>query len=110
MSSVAIRHIPITAGSQYAIEVSYVGAPPHGAGQGQGYWLGAGGSMDYYPGGGLYASNDGDLWFSESGPNDYNDQFFQTWVEPVPEPATFGLLTLAVLGVALPMNPQGKAR
>lgn len=94
-----LQVIPVAAGSQYAIVASYVGAPPHGAGQAQGYWLGANGTtMDYYPGGGLYASNDGALWFSESGPNNYNDQFFQTWVEPVPEPGTMVLLLLAVLG------------
>jgi len=100
--------IPMTAGTQYAIVASYVGAPPPGAGQDQGDWAGAGGNTDAYPGGGLYASNDGNLWFSESGPNDYNDQFFQTWVEPVPEPATLGLLTLAVLGVPLAVRKRAR--
>lgn len=45
--------IAITAGVQYAIVLSYEGAPPAGAGQGQGSW--SGGTGDQYAGGQLLA-------------------------------------------------------
>lgn len=91
--------IPITAGSQYAIVANYVGAPPHGPGNVQGGWGGAGGATDYYPGGGLFASNDEVQWEPGSGPGYYDDQHFETWVV-VPEPPAFAFGALAALGVA----------
>ena len=45
--------VPMTAGTQYAIVVSYLGAPPVGPGQAEGDWRGTAGATDYYPGGEL---------------------------------------------------------
>lgn len=78
--------IPMTAGIQYAIAVDYVGAPPPGAGHGQGTWYGANGDIDYYPAGYMIAFN-GQNWVQGSG-----DLLFQTYVQIVPEPATMVLL------------------
>jgi hypothetical protein len=73
--------IAITTGEQYAIVVSYDGAPPPGAGQGQGLWRSASG--DVYPGGFLFGSPmDGLAWERWS---DF-DAHFQTWVVPEPTP------------------------
>jgi len=55
--------------------VSYIGAPPIGAGQGQGIWLGSTGNT--YPGGNGYSSiSDGFTW-SEGENKDFH---FQTYV------------------------------
>ena len=95
------QFVPVTAGSQYAIVVSYAGAPPAGYGQGEGDWTGAAGDTDYYPAGGLFASNDGESWIAISSQNYFFDQHFQTYVEPVPEPSTGWLLGLIMFAVAL---------
>ena len=75
------------AGATYAIVVSYAGAPAPGAGQGLGHWVGRG---DVYPGGLQMASVDGVDWPFVSYPQ--FDYHFRTFVAPVPEPATLGLL------------------
>lgn len=67
-----------TAGVQYAIVVSYEGAPPPGGGQGQGIWHGATG--DPYAGGQLLLSVDGSSWFAAPDA----DVHFVTYVLPLP--------------------------
>ena len=81
--------IPMTAGVQYAIVVDYVGAPPPGAGHGQGAWEEAYG-MDYYPAGSPVEFN-GNNWVQDSS----GDLLFQTFVQTVPEPSTTALLAAA---------------
>jgi len=81
----------VTAGDHYAITVNYIGAPPIGAGSGQGHLRGSLG--DAYSGGASLGSVDGSSWSladTESG----GDIFFQTYVESstVPEPSAFLLL------------------
>ena len=72
------QSIPQVAGVQYAIVVSYLGAPPPGPGQGQGSWGGATG--DAYSGGALVISfNGGASWVVES--PDF-DLHFQTFINP----------------------------
>ncbi len=67
--------IHITAEMQYAIVVSYRGAPPAGAGQGKGIWLGSTGNT--YSGGSGYSSiSDGFTWSEEES----EDLHFQTYV------------------------------
>ncbi len=68
------QEISIVAGKQYAIVVSYQGAPPPGAGQFQGIWRGASGNL--YTAGDLYSSVDGSSWFSYPG----SDVHFQTYL------------------------------
>jgi hypothetical protein len=71
--------IAISAGTQYAIVVSYEGAPDPGPLQTQGMWLGATG--DLYPLGDLYFSRDnGSTWFGDPG----FDVHFQTYVQTSP--------------------------
>ncbi len=69
--------IPVVAGVQYAIVVSYVNAPPPGAGNFQGIWSGATG--DVYKGGEMLAF-DGNSWIY--GGSGY-DVHFQTYVIPI---------------------------
>lgn len=60
---------------QYAIVVSYKGAPQAGAGKGQGIWLGS--TENPYPGGKVYTSiSDGFIWSEEEN----EDLHFQTYV------------------------------
>jgi len=78
--------IPQITGTQYAIVVSFLGAPPEGPGHGVGTWFGSGG----YGGGMLVASDDGGITW----PNAFVDfdQHFVTHVNTVPEPGVFLLL------------------
>ena len=64
----------VTAGTQYAIAVSYVGAPPPGAGKGQGFWVGANGGG--YAAGSMFSSSDASHWSALSA----GDLFFRTYV------------------------------
>lgn len=60
------QRIIMTAGNQYAIVLSYEGAPPPGPGQTQGIWAGAAG--DGYPLGDAFASqSDGVTWSASLG-------------------------------------------
>ena len=79
------------AGEQYAIVVSFLGAPPPGPGQGLGHWRGSVG----YPGGAALASIDGSRWFSDIA----SDANFQTYVAPIPEPSTLLLVLTGSLAV-----------
>lgn len=77
------QEIPVVAGQQYAIVVSYRGSEP-GAGQALGFWYGATG--DPYPGGRMFAgqcpsySYTG-FWYVSTGWASY-DLHFRTYVEP----------------------------
>jgi hypothetical protein len=74
------QKIHIDAGVQYAIVVSYMGAPPAGARQGQGIWLGSTGNT--YPGGSAYSSiSDGITW-SEFENEDLHFQTYVTYDHP----------------------------
>jgi serine/threonine protein kinase len=65
-------------GTQYAIVVNYEGAPPAGAGKGQGIWSGAIG--DKYPYGDMFLSSDNGLsWVAYETNN--HDVHFRTYVE-----------------------------
>ncbi len=65
----------VTSGEQYAIVATYLDAPPHGGGQGQGDWGGAQGNP--YSGGTFFFSNDEVSWrMTDSG-----DLHFQTYVD-----------------------------
>src|SRR6202035_4032791 len=81
--------------------VNYIGAPPLGAGEGQGYWLGATGNP--YPGGAAFASVDGNTWVEDaSSPGvSLGDLFFQTYVSPTaaPEPSSFSLFVLGIFAL-----------
>lgn len=83
------------AGTTYAIVVSYAGAPPAGAGQGLGHWVGG---ADVYDGGFNLASRDGIDWSWPHNPD--SDLHFQTLVTPIPEPGTLVLLGTGVMGLA----------
>jgi hypothetical protein len=76
--------IRVTAGTQYAIVVNYLGAPPEGAGNALGAWTGATG--DEYPRGNeVYSADHGASWSSYSSQG--FDLHFQTFVEDVPTSA-----------------------
>ncbi len=66
------------AGVQYAIVVSYLDAPPAGAGQACGAWYGTNGNK--FPKGEYFHSIDGESWFL-AGLNNF-DLHFQTYVIP----------------------------
>jgi hypothetical protein len=66
--------IPITAGTQYAIVVSYPTAPQPGGGQGKGNWSGATGNP--YPGGEHLAYSGSSWMYVGSG----YDLHFKTYV------------------------------
>lgn len=77
------RAVPISAGTQYAIVVSYEAAPEPGAHQAQGVWTGATG--DLYPFGSHYASLDnGATWFADPTSGDLH---FRTHVHSLPTAA-----------------------
>jgi hypothetical protein len=75
--------IPITSGTQYAIAVNYIGAPPPGPGQGQGFWVGTTGNG--YPRGAAFVSSDGNSWAAMD-TSIGADLFFQTYVNPASAP------------------------
>lgn len=93
----------IESGTQYAIAVNYIGAPPIGPGAGQGFWVGATGNP--YSGGAAFASVDGNKWFEEdSSPGvPVGDLFFQTYVTPaaVLEPSSLTLITVGMFALLL---------
>ena len=95
--------IAIESGTQYAIAVNYIGAPPLGPGAGQGLWVGATGNP--YPGGAAFASVDGNKWVEDdSSPGvPVGDLFFQTYVTPaaVPEPSSLTLFTMGIFALFL---------
>ena len=66
------------AGTQYAIVVNYVDAPPAGVGHGLGTWYGSTG--DQYPDGELFYGPEGETWYASSVKN--HDVQFQTYVVP----------------------------
>jgi hypothetical protein len=68
------QQVQVVSGTEYAIVVSYDGAPPPGPGQGQGGWAGATGNA--YPSGALLFSVDGVSWSGEPG----FDAHFRTYV------------------------------
>jgi hypothetical protein len=72
--------IAVTTGVQYAIVVSYEGAPPPGANQEQGIWQGT--TPDQYPGGRLLQSVDGSSWEAAATPE--ADAHFVTYVLALP--------------------------
>ncbi len=76
------QSIPQTAGTQYAIVVNYVGAPPPAEGAEQGTWHGAISTtfQDLYPAGTNFGSFDG--MFTPH-PDVAGDLFFKTFVNPV---------------------------
>ena len=81
------RLIAVTAGTQYAIVVSYDGAPAPGAGQTQGVWVG--GTANPYPSGAPFASIDNGLtWFDVGTPP--GDLVFRTYVQALPAVAADG--------------------
>jgi hypothetical protein len=81
--------IEITAGVQYAIVVSFEGAPPPGPEQVQGVWLGS--YSNPYPGGALYLF-DGARWFQLGSLE--ADGHFQTYVT-------------TIAGVSIDIKPGG---
>lgn len=83
----------VTAGEQYAIAVNYIGAPPIGAGSGQGHLRGNLGNA--YSSGASFGSVDGVTW-SSGDVQTSGDIFFQTYVAStaVPEPAVSLLLCI----------------
>jgi hypothetical protein len=83
------------AGEQYALAVNYVGAPPPGAFQSQGVWIGSDGN--FYTGGDTFVSLNGTSWFRDAG----NDLHFQTFVESVPEPTTLFLFGVVAAGFGI---------
>jgi hypothetical protein len=66
------------AGTQYAIVVNYVNAPPAGAGHWLGNWYGSTG--DQYPDGELFYGPEGETWYASSVKD--HDVQFQTYVVP----------------------------
>ena len=92
--------INMISGDEYAIVVSYLNAIP-GAGQGKGIWRGEPGNN--YSGGNLFFGNDGTNWYR------YNDDvYFQTFINPVPEPSTFLLVIAGIIGlIGMKMTVSG---
>ena len=87
----AITQVP---GSEYAIVVDFLGAPPQGLAVGN--WIGGTGNL--YPFGDSVSSLDGGATWVAFGPNDF-DSNFQTFVNPVPEPSSLLLLSAGLLGL-----------
>jgi len=91
----------VIAGHQYAISVNYIGAPPLGPDSGQGELQGN--LFNAYSGGSTFGSVDGSSWFSLETDGDI---FFQTYVEPTPEP---GVILLLCAGGALVLLAKFRA-
>jgi hypothetical protein len=88
--------IPVVAGVKYAIVISYVDAPPPGAGQSQGVWQGA--INDVYKSGEMLIFYDGSWIYNGLG----YDVHFQTHVAPTtPPPPVPELPTIALMGIGM---------
>ena len=85
------------AGIRYAILVNFAGAPPPGPYQALGHWEGTPGSrLDLYPGG-RFVAKYGDSWIPSAYYRNWEDLYFQTIVDPIPEPATMLLVGAGVV-------------
>ena len=83
--------INMISGEEYAVVVSYLNAVS-GAGHGIGVWRGE--CARNYSGGNSFAGNDGTKWYSDN-----YDVYFQTYIDPVPEPSTFLLVIAGLVGL-----------
>jgi hypothetical protein len=89
------KHIAQVAGTQYAIVVDFLGAPPPGPDDAVGIWGGATGNL--YSGGVSVLSFDGGVTWAASGPD--FDTHFKTFVA-TPEPSVVFLMTSSLLSLA----------